>query len=441
MNRRRPVRRSTSDGHDPAHPQEQDPHVHHGHGHGLRRGRRARRRRRRPGVVALRRVGRLDHRRHPGVLDGDDAQTSTARPTRRSRPTASSRTPRATRPRTATTAARPARPTTRSRATPSTAATATSSPTTRRDCSPSCAATSVSSRWASCSPTSSATPCRPASATSRRPPSTWSSRRTASRARGPGTSPTAPTRTCTSPTDDLDTALAGLLTLSDPSGVDGAQDGAHGNGFDRVGAFQDGYEGAAAACADYQNHPPAVTESGYTSYQDQATGGNLALADLLPTVTTSLASYWSAQAQTTAPTVVASNAAPDCTGTTDGGVLTDAVTYCPSTDTITYDPSVLQQVHDSIGDFAGGMLLAAAWSSSVRHQLGHDLGTTAARTRRRVPRRGVGGGPRDVTVAGRPRRGGHAAGVPPATGPPTAAAPSTGWRRSGRASSTARRSA
>lgn len=180
--------------------------------------------------------------------------------------------------------------------------------------------------------------------------------------------------------DDLDTALAGLLTLSDPSGVDGAQDGAHGNGFDRVGAFQDGYEGAAAACADYQNQPPAVTESGYTSYQDQATGGNLALGDLLPTVTSSLESYWSAQAQSTAPKVVASSAAPDCTGTTDGGVLTDAVTYCPSTGTIAYDPSVLEQAHDSIGDFAGGMLLAAAWSSSVQHQLGQDLGTTAART-------------------------------------------------------------
>src|SRR4029079_13031562 len=35
-------------------------------------------------------------------------------------------------------------------------------------------------------------------------------------------------------TSDLDNALAGLLTLSDPSGIDGAQEGAHGNGFDRV---------------------------------------------------------------------------------------------------------------------------------------------------------------------------------------------------------------
>src|SRR3954451_2146552 len=104
--------------------------------------------------------------------------------------------------------------------------------------------------------------------------------------------------------DDLDTALAGLLTLSDPSGIDGAQDGAHGNGFDRVSAFQDGYEGGAQACADYQNIPPAVTEAGYTSSTDQANGGNLSLDELLPTVEQSLQQYWGSQSsKLTAPAV------------------------------------------------------------------------------------------------------------------------------------------
>jgi predicted metalloprotease len=176
---------------------------------------------------------------------------------------------------------------------------------------------------------------------------------------------------------DLDTALAGLLTLSDPSGIDGGQDGAHGNGFDRVGAFQDGYEGGAQACADYQNHPPAVTEAGYTSSEDQATGGNLSLADMTATVTKSLQQYWSSQsAKVTAPAVVAN---ATCAGDTDGGVLDDLVTYCPSSNTIAYDVATLQRAHDDIGDFAAGTLLASAWSSSVQHALGNDLGSTAAR--------------------------------------------------------------
>jgi predicted metalloprotease len=177
---------------------------------------------------------------------------------------------------------------------------------------------------------------------------------------------------------DLDTALAGLLTLSDPSGIDGSQDGAHGNGFDRVSAFQDGYEGGAKVCADYQNHPPSITETGYTSSQDQATGGNLPLDEMTATVTQSLDRYWASQSsKLTAPTVTAGRV--DAADGTDGGVLTDGVVYDPSTSTVHYDAATLQNVHDSIGDFAGGLLLATAWSSAVEHQLGVQLGTDTAR--------------------------------------------------------------
>src|SRR5262249_28255100 len=79
---------------------------------------------------------------------------------------------------------------------------------------------------------------------------------------------------------DLDRALAGMLQLSDPVGVDSSQDGAHGNGFDRVSAFQDGVEGGASACAAYANNPPTLTESGFTSEADYASGGDMALDTL-----------------------------------------------------------------------------------------------------------------------------------------------------------------
>jgi len=178
--------------------------------------------------------------------------------------------------------------------------------------------------------------------------------------------------------DDLDNALAGLLTLSDPSGSDGGQDGAHGNGFDRVNAFQDGYEGGAATCAAYDSNPPDVTEAAYSSYSDQANDGNLPLDQLVPTITTSLDTYWSSQSsKLTAPALSAGGAA---TGDdSDGGVLTDAVTYQPSSNTVHYDAATIQDVHDNIGDFGSGLLLATAWASSVEHQLGRTVGTDAAR--------------------------------------------------------------
>ena len=191
-----------------------------------------------------------------------------------------------------------------------------------------------------------------------------------------------------------------LLTLSDPSGIDGGQDGAHGNGFDRVSAFQDGYEGGAQACADYQNNPPAVTETGYTSSQDQATGGNLpARRDDDDRHEEPGRRTGPRSRRSSPPRRSTAGAASTPATARDGGVLTDAVIYDPSTNTVHYDAATLQNVHDSIGDFAGGLLLATAWSSSVEHQLGVAARHRRRPPRRRVPGRRVGGGQRVVAVA------------------------------------------
>jgi hypothetical protein len=55
------------------------------------------------------------------------------------------------------------------------------------------------------------------------------------------------------------------------------------------------------------------------------------------------------------------------------------VTYCPSSNTISYDRATMLQAHDSIGDFASGVLLAAEWSSAVQHGKGQPLGSAGAR--------------------------------------------------------------
>jgi predicted metalloprotease len=166
--------------------------------------------------------------------------------------------------------------------------------------------------------------------------------------------------------EDLDTALAGLLQLRDPVGIDGGQQGAHGNGFDRVRAFQDGFEGGATACAEYQNDAPPVTEAAFTSRTDYMNGGDMSLADVLPAVQDSLTQYWGDELNA-APDVVAydNGAAPSCDDGTDGGVLVDSVTYCASTNTIAYDEATMAKAHEQIGDFAAGVLLATEWSSAV----------------------------------------------------------------------------
>ena len=56
----------------------------------------------------------------------------------------------------------------------------------------------------------------------------------------------------------LDQAVAGLLELRDTLGVPGYDAMAHGSGFDRVSAFQDGYEDGPTTCVAYEDEPPTV---------------------------------------------------------------------------------------------------------------------------------------------------------------------------------------
>jgi predicted metalloprotease len=182
---------------------------------------------------------------------------------------------------------------------------------------------------------------------------------------------------------DLDNALVGLLALRDPSGIDGSEDGAHGNGFDRVRAFQDGYEGGASACAAYQDHPPVVTESGYTSYADYASGGDMSTSELVPALTDSLQSYWATNVANGkgAPRIVAVDgaAANACSGSNDGGVLSATAVFCSADDTIYYDRNALELAATTVGDFSAGVVLAAEYSAAVQAHAGQAIGTEPAR--------------------------------------------------------------
>jgi len=81
--------------------------------------------------------------------------------------------------------------------------------------------------------------------------------------------------------DALDQAVAGLLELRDTVGVAGQDPMAHGSGFDRVGSFQDGFEQGAEACAAYEQDPPPVVAMPFGSFDDQLSGGNLPVDELL----------------------------------------------------------------------------------------------------------------------------------------------------------------
>jgi predicted metalloprotease len=182
---------------------------------------------------------------------------------------------------------------------------------------------------------------------------------------------------------DLDTALGGYLEFRDPPGIDPSEMGAHGNGFDRVSAFQDGFEEGADQCATYESDPPPVTESPYTSFEDQANGGDVPLADAVDLVHTDADDYWAKHVHGATPVqdlaTTSSRGAPACDGGTDGGVLVDGVEYCAADQRVIYDPDVLSRVYDSTGDFGAGMVLAAEWSAAAQDALGYAVQGKAGR--------------------------------------------------------------
>ncbi len=181
---------------------------------------------------------------------------------------------------------------------------------------------------------------------------------------------------------DRDIALAGFLEFRDPPGVDPSQQGAHGNAFDRVSAFQDGFDDGTDRCARYESNPPEVTETGFSSQEEYASGGDLPLDETIKLLRPDLDDYWSIELDGASPVKdVVSDSGSSCDGTSDGGVLVDDVTYCTSDDVVHYDTGALERIYEASGDFGAGMVLAAAWSSGALDQMGRSVTSDAAHTR------------------------------------------------------------
>jgi predicted metalloprotease len=180
---------------------------------------------------------------------------------------------------------------------------------------------------------------------------------------------------------DLDIALGGFLEFRDPPGVDPSVQGAHGNAFDRVSAFQDGFADGTQQCASYESDPPEVTETGFLDQEDYVNGGDLPLDETIDLITPDLDDYWKTELNGSTPVKdFQATTGESCDGTSDGGVLVDDVTFCSSDDVVRYDPSTLEQVYDASGDFGAGMLLAAAWSSAAMDARGDSITSDRAHT-------------------------------------------------------------
>jgi predicted metalloprotease len=172
----------------------------------------------------------------------------------------------------------------------------------------------------------------------------------------------------------IDGAMGALITFRDPVGTSPRNADAHGNAFDRVSSFQDGFDGDPAACAS-MGRERVFTQQSFRSAADESSGGNLGVEELIRAMVPDLDRWFGDEVrrrggQWTAPG--AERGDPTCPGT-DGDVQ-GPVAWCggegePSAVRIDTG-GTLAADHARIGDFSTGTLLASRFGSAALAALG-----------------------------------------------------------------------
>jgi predicted metalloprotease len=184
--------------------------------------------------------------------------------------------------------------------------------------------------------------------------------------------------------EDLDKTVAGFLTLRDGVGTSAQDPTAHGTGFDRIGAFSEGYEGGVEACAAYPDRfeqgDLVIVEIPFGSQADFERGGDLPLSELVPALLADLEDFWKVvfsemgEAWTPVADVVPVDPETDevtCGETYSGKELVNAAFYCVDDNTVYIDDVNLVPALDEIGDYAVATEIARQYAYAAQSRLGN----------------------------------------------------------------------
>lgn len=166
--------------------------------------------------------------------------------------------------------------------------------------------------------------------------------------------------------DRLDTAMEALVLFRDPVGTEQSDQDAHGDAFDRVSAFQDGFDNGVELCKDMSVDNRTFTQRGFIDADDAERGGNLPFESLLTTITPDLEGYFKELVtqqgkQWATPTVRTSEARPECAESDQGPIA-----FCEQDREIDVaTEKELPKLHTEIGDFATGTILASRFSMAA----------------------------------------------------------------------------
>jgi hypothetical protein len=155
--------------------------------------------------------------------------------------------------------------------------------------------------------------------------------------------------------------------------------GAHGSAFDRISAFQSGFDGGTKRCAQFVDNPPDYYEVPFTDVEDLATGGNLPVDTITPLVTKDLDEYWATALTGYRPVSavipydvgpLSESRLPTCGNERpDPKNFKDTIFYCEEGDFVAWDNQLLSTAAENYGDFAVATLIATSWSDAVHTRL------------------------------------------------------------------------
>jgi predicted metalloprotease len=174
---------------------------------------------------------------------------------------------------------------------------------------------------------------------------------------------------------DLEASLGAMLAIRDAPGQSAKDPNAHGSAFDRISAFQDGFESGTEKCAGYFENPPVLVEIPFSNPEDEENQGNVPAEDVIP-LTVDLLNDFYAQVEPnyesrSTDDIVAFDSSkprsiPECGGILSQKKVQNRVFYCLDDGYFAFDEPFLQDVYDDIGDFGVASLLANPWATYVQ---------------------------------------------------------------------------
>ncbi len=158
-------------------------------------------------------------------------------------------------------------------------------------------------------------------------------------------------------------------------GTSTAEQSAHGSYFDRVAAFQDGFDDGPTSCRDDFGPGRLFTQGTFRDNDDALRGGNAPYEDLLGIVDRSLPAVWGQAFRDvldqsfTAPAIEPFRGqAPACAPDRDLDLV-----YCRDGGLVGFDETDLAApAYEELGDFAVATAVAIPYGLSARDQLGRS---------------------------------------------------------------------